>query len=110
MTKIQDVLRAYSSGEPLTYQEIVERSGVGRMAVTTYARRLQDSGWLEHKGYIYNEDGRFALFQITEAGLAKLGLRNEYVRPLVDEIEGESVIARAMRTQPNSVFALGARA
>lgn len=105
MTKIQDVLRAYSTGTPMTYQQIAQESGVGRMAITTYARRLQDSGLLEHKGYIYNSDGRFALFQITEAGMAKVGKRVEYVKPPEDH---ESAVDRAMRTQPNSVFQLGA--
>jgi DNA-binding Lrp family transcriptional regulator len=109
-TQTIKALQSLANGEVMTYDQIHQASGCNRKDLTNYMSRLEAAGFIEHKGYIYNERGRFAQFQITEEGRDRLGLRDERWAPLPESpvIKGESIVARAIRTQPNSVFSIGA--
>ena len=108
-TQVMKALEALSSGEIMNYDQIHEASGVDKKDLTNYMRRLLKHGFVEHMGYLQIQGRKqpMARFQISASGLRHLDGGSGWSLPAAPHIEGESIVARAIRTQPNSVFSLG---
>lgn len=101
----QIVLGVMKDGERHTYESLMHLTGLDRCklknAIAVLARRKDIVAC--QRGSI----GFVAIYQITEQGMNNTGraVGNQWTRKVVPV----GMVMRAIRTQPNSVFDLGAR-
>jgi hypothetical protein len=105
-------------GRPRKYLRIFENGGtwsINNLALadgSTYIQAKQAVWALTNRGLIdtVKEGHKYssALYLISEAGLREIADADRVVQKAMKEVVGETMVHRTMRTQPASVWALGA--
>lgn len=102
MTYGESIMAAFTAGEILTNEEIGDRTGFGSQIVATYTKRLRDSGLLERATNVHRPM-RHRLAGAARARAEMIAAASVLKMPE----HSESIVGRARRTQPVSVFELG---